>query len=147
MRTEKSTYSHCWASSSDGSAPISESSIPWAASIWNGEDLGYLYLHDGLWNGKQIVSKEWVKDSRNAYVAAGDSFQYGFKWWLYLLECKFVWMARGFGGQRLMVFPQEDLIAVFTGCEILNAPAPTKELVDRLLPAVKQTACPGQQEI
>jgi len=62
---------------------------------------------------------------------------------LYPLKEEFVWMARGFGGQRLMVFPEENLIAVFTGWEILKEPASTEDLVDRLLPAVKQTACPG----
>jgi hypothetical protein len=59
------------------------------------------------------------------------------------LKGKFVWMARGFGGQRLMVFPEENLIVVFTGWEILKDPAPTKDLIDRLLPAVKQTSCCG----
>ena len=114
-----------------------------------GEDLakiGYLYLHDGNWNGKQIVSKEWVKESLTPYIDAGSGrpgseFRYGFKWWLYPLNGRFVWMARGFGGQRLMVFPQENLIGVFTGWEILKDPAPTKELVDRLLTAVEQPAC------
>jgi len=121
----------------------------------NGGDLakiGYLYLHDGMWDGKQIVSKEWVKESLTPYIDTEgkssrtplqDRFQYGFKWWLYPRNEKFVWMARGFGGQRLMVFPEENLIAVFTGWEILKDPAPTKDLVDRLLPAVKQTACTG----
>ena len=110
----------------------------------NGEDLakiGYLYLHEGLWDGKQIVSKEWVKESLTPYIKAEENFQYGFKWWLYPLNGKFVWMAQGFGGQRLMVFPEENLIAVFTGWEILKDPAPTKDLVDRLLPAVKESAC------
>ncbi|HKU21942.1 MAG TPA: serine hydrolase [Terriglobales bacterium] len=110
----------------------------------NGEDLakiGYLYLHGGLWDGKQIVSKEWVMESLTPYIKAEENFQYGFKWWLYPLKGKFVWMAQGFGGQRLMVFPEEDLIAVFTGWEILKDPAPTKDLVDRLLPAVKESAC------
>jgi CubicO group peptidase (beta-lactamase class C family) len=117
-----------------------------------GEDLakiGYLYLHDGNWNGKQIVSKEWVKESLTPYIDAGSGrpgseFRYGFKWWLYPLNGRFVWMARGFGGQRLMVFPQENLIGVFTGWEILKDPAPTKELVDRLLTAVKRPACAAQ---
>jgi CubicO group peptidase (beta-lactamase class C family) len=117
-----------------------------------GEDLakiGYLYLHDGNWNGKQIVSKEWVKESLTPYIDAGSGrpgseFRYGFKWWLYPLNGRLVWMARGFGGQRLMVFPQENLIGVFTGWEILKDPAPTKELVDRLLTAVEQPACVAQ---
>ena len=112
----------------------------------SGEDLakiGYLYLHDGLWDGKQIVSKDWVKESLKPYIDAEEHFRYGFKWWLYPLNGKFVWMARGFGGQELMVFPEENLIVVFTGWEILKEPAPTKDLIDRLLPAMTQTACTG----
>src|SRR6516162_9799040 len=52
----------------------------------NGGDLakiGYLYLHDGLWDGKQIVSKEWVKQSLMPAIDTRAGFQYGFKWWLY----------------------------------------------------------------
>jgi len=111
-----------------------------------GEDLakiGYLYLHAGIWNGKQLVSKEWVKESLAPHVDAEENFKYGFKWWLYPMTGKYAWMARGFGGQWLMVFPDKSLIVVFTGWEILKDPAPTTDLVDRLLPAIKQEACPG----
>jgi len=110
----------------------------------NGGDLakiGYLYLQDGMWNGKQIVSKDWVEKSLTPYIHAGNIFQYGFKWWLYPRNGRFVWMGRGFGGQRLMVFPEEKLIAVFTGWEILKDAAGPKDLVDRLLAAVKPTVC------
>jgi CubicO group peptidase (beta-lactamase class C family) len=115
----------------------------------NGEDLakiGYLYLHGGMWEGKQIVSKEWVKESLTPYIDAregSEPFKYGFKWWLYPVGEKFVWMARGFGGQRLMVFPDENLIAVFTGWEIIKDDAPAGDLLKRLLPAVKATGCAG----
>ena len=54
-----------------------------------------------------------------------------------------MWMGRGFEGQRLMVLPDENLIAVFTGWEILKDPAPPKDLINRLLPAVKEAACAG----
>jgi len=117
----------------------------------NGDDLakiGYLYLHDGAWDGTQIVSKEWVRESLTPYIDAGDdgeNFKYGFQWWLYPVNGKFVWMARGFGGQRLMVFPEEDLIVVFTGWEILKDPASTDDLMKRLLPAVKPAACRNHQ--
>lgn len=106
--------------------------------------IGYLYLHQGMWDSKQIVSKQWVKESLTPYVDASEgseNFKYGFKWWLYPLGNKFVWMARGFGGQRLMVFPDENLIAVFTGWEIIKDDAPTADLVKRLLPALKATPC------
>jgi len=32
---------------------------------------------------------------------------------------------------------------VFTGWEILKDPAPMKDLINRLLPAVQQAACPA----
>ena len=115
----------------------------------NGEGLakiGYLYLNHGMWEGRQIVSKEWVKESLTPHISAGKDFKYGFKWWLYPLNGEYVWMGRGFGGQRLMVFPEENLIAVFTGWEIIKDPAPTKDLVSRLMPAVKRAACAGPEQ-
>ena len=36
------------------------------------------------------------------------------------LNRKYVWMGREFGGQRPMVFPAQNLFAVFTGWEIPN---------------------------
>jgi CubicO group peptidase (beta-lactamase class C family) len=114
----------------------------------SGEDLakiGYLYLQNGVWDGKQVVSKDWVTESITPHIAAsygtGEDFQYGFKWWLYPLHGNFVWLAWGFGGQKLMVFPEQGLIVVFTGWEILKDDAAPRDLVNRLLPAVKQSAC------
>ena len=51
-------------------------------------------------------------------------------------------MALGFGGQRLMVFPEEHLIVTFTGWEIVHDAAPTGDLVNRLLPAISMAKCP-----
>ena len=106
--------------------------------------LGYLYLHEGMWDGKQIVSKEWVKASVTPYITAEEGFKYGYKWWLLPQGSGYVWMARGFGGQRLMVFPEKDLILTFTGWEILKDPAGDRELVDRVLPAVILPSCRAQ---
>ena len=107
--------------------------------------IGYLYLRDGVWDGKQIVSQDWVKQSLTPFIDAEEGFKYGFKWWLLPRTDRqgFVWMARGFGGQRLMVFPEEDLIAVFTGWEILKDPAGDRDLVNRILPAVRAQTCAG----
>ncbi len=103
--------------------------------------LGYLFLHDGVWEGKQIVSKEWVKQSVTPAIDAEEGFKYGYKWWLLPRDGGYVWMARGFGGQRLMVFPENDLILTFTGWEILKDPAGDQELVNRVLPAVGSRNC------
>jgi hypothetical protein len=116
----------------------------------SGSDLakiGYLYLHDGMWDGKRIVSEEWVKQSLTPYVDTGwQGLKYGFKWWLYPLKegKQLVWMGIGFGGQRLMVFPDEQLIATFTGWDTLKDVAFDAQLADRVLSAVGDVQCSGK---
>jgi CubicO group peptidase (beta-lactamase class C family) len=115
----------------------------------SGSDLakiGYLYLHDGAWRGRRIVSKDWVRQSLMPYADTGwQGLKYGFKWWLYPRKAgQFVWMGIGFGGQRLMVFPDEQLIATFTGWDILQDPAVDAELANRLVPAILSARCPEQ---
>jgi len=114
-----------------------------------GEDLakiGYLYLHDGAWNGKQMVSKDWVAESVAPFIQAEEDYKYGYKWWLLPRKDsqQFVWMARGFGGQNLMVFPEEGLIATFTAWDILGTTDPEQEFVTRVLAAVRAKSCDAQ---
>jgi CubicO group peptidase (beta-lactamase class C family) len=114
----------------------------------SGSDLakiGYLYLHDGIWEGKQIVSKKWIAESLKGYIDAEGDYRYGYKWWLLKRtdSAGYVWMARGWGGQRMMVFPEEGVIVTFTGWNILGDPPGDKELVARLLPAIKTKTCEG----
>jgi CubicO group peptidase (beta-lactamase class C family) len=115
-----------------------------------GEDLAkiaYLYLHDGMWAGKRIVSRDWIKQSLTPFIDTGwQGLKYGFKWWLYPRKDggEFVWMGIGFGGQRLMVFPAEQLIATFTGWDIIQDPAVDAELATRLIPAVVDAKCPAR---
>jgi Beta-lactamase len=109
--------------------------------------IGYLYLHDGMWDGKQIVARAWVRESVAPFVQAEEDYKYGFKWWLLPRKDsqQFVWMARGFGGQELMVFPEEGLIVVFTGWDILGTTDPEHEFVSRVLSAVRAKSCGGDK--
>jgi len=115
----------------------------------NGSDLakiGYLYLQDGMWDGKRIVSSEWVKESVTPYFQTDEArFKYGFKWWLFKLpdSTEYVWMCRGFGGQNLLVFPKEDLIVTFTGWDILPNSTGKEPLPSDFLPAVRAKTCAG----
>jgi hypothetical protein len=52
-------------------------------------------------------------------------------------------MGIGFGGQRLMVFPTEQLIVTFTGWDILKDPAFDAELADRVAAAIVSPSCPN----
>lgn len=71
--------------------------------------LGYLYLNDGRWNGKQVVSPAWVKESTRTHTHEGDD-GYGYLWWIE----KGGFAARGSGGQFIFVMPQAKVVAVFT---------------------------------
>lgn len=113
----------------------------------NGSDLakiGYLYLHDGMWDGERIVSTEWVKESLTPYYQTDEArFMYGFKWWLAKLpdSSEYVWTCRGFGGQNLQVFPKEGLIVTFTAWDILPDSTGKEPVPSDFLAAVKAKTC------
>ena len=73
--------------------------------------LGYLYLHDGVWNGEQIVPADFIAAARTPHIEANTlASDYGYQWWI---EDN-TYMALGYGGQYILVSPEHDLIAVFT---------------------------------
>ena len=111
--------------------------------------IGYLYLRDGMWDGQRIVSSEWVKESLTPYFQTHtepdfkDGLKYGFKWWLFKLpdSKKYVWMARGFGGQDLMVFPDEGLIVASTMWDVLPSSSGKEPTPSDFLPLVRSKTC------
>jgi CubicO group peptidase (beta-lactamase class C family) len=79
--------------------------------------LGLLYLKDGKWNGKQVISKEWVEQSWAKHsVCAG--LDYGYLWWTRGVDANgtryFGKLAQGNGGQKLYVFKELNLITIIT---------------------------------
>jgi CubicO group peptidase (beta-lactamase class C family) len=103
--------------------------------------LGLLFLHDGDWKGRRIVSADWIKKSVTPRIGAGESFQYGYFWWLLPYSGKMAWVARGFGGQRLIVFPDEQLIVTSTAWHILDDTSIEFDVVKQLLPGVHAHRC------
>jgi CubicO group peptidase (beta-lactamase class C family) len=99
--------------------------------------LWYLFLQGGKWDGKQIVTPEWIKDSLTPHMDLGPNAKYGLKWWLYPYgpDNKYLaWSGNGFGGQRPLVLPEYDLVAVYTAWNVNPGPGmKTKEAIDRLV--------------
>jgi CubicO group peptidase (beta-lactamase class C family) len=109
--------------------------------------IGFLFLKNGMWEGRQIVPAEWVKASVVSAMSVEDEgrhWGYGFQWWLQpwgKSPGKFAWAARGFGGQELRVVPEYNLIVVLTGWGILpSAAEPRHDELERVIAAVKKTA-------
>ena len=86
---------------------------------------GYLYLHDGKWDEKQVLPKNWVKSTYNKPVdTIWPNFKYGFQWWLMPYgNNQISLLASGLGGQRMIILPELDIIAVFTGWNVYEIPA------------------------
>jgi CubicO group peptidase (beta-lactamase class C family) len=85
--------------------------------------LGYLYLNRGKWEGKSIVSADWVRaslQSRTKIAIAGGYADYGYYWWIYpelgLYE------AWGGSGQRIGIFPELGIVTVITSNNPEDAP-------------------------
>jgi len=75
--------------------------------------IGYLYLHNGLWEGKQVIPSSWVERAKEGKVSASFGCHYANLWWS--LPEKGAYMARGRHSQLILVLPKLDIVAAMTG--------------------------------
>jgi len=77
---------------------------------------GLLFLNDGVWNNKRLLSSEWIK---KAVTPSKPNINYGYMWWLNkkgkrhwegLSET--IFYAAGFGGNFIIVDKEQDLVIV-----------------------------------
>ena len=86
-----------------------------------------LFQHDGLWDGKRVVSSDWVKASIAPAVTVSEKsgVKYGYLWWLYPYakdDPRLAFGGSGFGGQLPIVVPDDDLVIVVNAWNILDEP-------------------------
>ena len=82
---------------------------------------GYLFLKNGLLNGGQIISDDWVKESTAKQIEVIDPVtdqhtqDYGYQWWRTFPTPTFnMFYAAGFGGQFIFVIPNLNMVVVMT---------------------------------
>lgn len=73
--------------------------------------IGFLFLHNGQWDGQQVVPADWVQEAVKPQVKANADESYGFGWWLE--EGQFT--ASGRGGNKIFVLPGIDVVLVSAG--------------------------------
>jgi CubicO group peptidase (beta-lactamase class C family) len=93
--------------------------------------IGRLYLHEGVWEGMQVVPAEWVGQSTQVGAipeAAWDSgyrrigiWNYGYQWWL-VSEEEGSCLANGKDGQYLYINPAKDIVILRLGWSTGNLP-------------------------
>jgi CubicO group peptidase (beta-lactamase class C family) len=89
------------------------------------EDLarfGYLFLRGGMWDGSQVVPREWVEaaTARRVDRVNPAGFGYGYQWWRLDRDGVDVWAGLGFGGQFLLVIPEYDLVGVVNSWNVFG---------------------------
>jgi CubicO group peptidase (beta-lactamase class C family) len=107
--------------------------------------LGQLYLNGGTWEGRRVVSEEWVRRSITPHANAREDTDYGYLWWLPTFHANgrdFKGYAMyGTGGNKVCVFPAEQLVVVVTtvNFRVAGAGALTDRLLtEHILPALEQ---------
>lgn len=80
--------------------------------------IGQLILNNGRWMGKQVVSEKWIEESTTPKTKI-TGIDFGYLWWNipFKLNEKVIVSktATGNGGQYIMILPEMDMVAVFTG--------------------------------
>lgn len=75
--------------------------------------IGLLFLNNGKWGDKQIISSSWISDSTKLYQDPRLlGMKYGYQWWV---NPSGFFSANGMFGQFIYVVPDKNLVAVFTG--------------------------------
>lgn len=75
--------------------------------------LGRLMLHQGNWQGEELLSKDWVEQSTQVDISNGSIWNYQYQWWLVSNEGDFT--AMGHLGQFVYIHPEDNLVIVRLG--------------------------------
>lgn len=110
--------------------------------------IGQLVLAEGAWRGRQLVSRNWIRDMTRAHSdIPGRNQRYGYLWWLDETRSPTVprtrlLLAWGNGGNFIVVMPELSAVYVSVGRRY-NQPQglePLHWLRDRILPAMDSAA-------
>lgn len=78
--------------------------------------IGKMVLDGGVYQGKRIVSEQWIQTSFQTYTRSNfNPYNYGYMWWkkpVGGVKVRFAW---GFGGQYIFIIPALNAVVVMTG--------------------------------
>ncbi len=103
------------------------------------QKFGNLFLNGGCWNGCQLISSKWIKQSFTPWIRSGENTygpDYGWYWWKDSWD--YYWTsfaAVGWKGQRIEVFPEQKMVVTMTA--IINDGSENKVFSDLIHNYVK----------
>lgn len=98
--------------------------------------VGQMWLDGGVWDGKQLVSKEWIAQMSSKHANGGD-YGYGYQVWM----CKYPGAVRADGalGQYVIVVPEKDVVIVLTEASFTNGKPQRGLIWDKFLPQLSDS--------
>jgi hypothetical protein len=88
--------------------------------------------------GGRVLSAEWISESTSSHIDTGQGAGYGYQWWV---RPSGAYEALGWGGQEILVFPQQDMVvAIMAGMRNAAWNGYDDLLNGYILPAVKSDA-------
>ena len=107
--------------------------------------IGNLFRRGGTGDGRQVISRDWIRESTIARTRSRFSRRrYGYGWWMRTLAGHPTYYAWGYGGQFIFVVPDLDAVIVATsspnpGAGRRNHRRELDELIDcDLVPAIRR---------
>jgi len=73
-------------------------------------------LNGGTYEGKRIISEQWLNTSLSSHVELGgeEGYAYGYSWWRFSVGAHQAISAFGYGGQLITLVPELNLVIVTT---------------------------------
>ena len=86
--------------------------------------LGKLYMHNGNWNGIQILDSSYAKEATSVVDLLDENgntnINYGYQFWMTNYKDIHIYYARGLLGQYVICIPEKDMIVVRLGRKFGN---------------------------
>jgi CubicO group peptidase (beta-lactamase class C family) len=113
-------------------------------------EIGFMYLNDGYYNGRQIVQAAWIEKATSLQISSNNEIpfltDYGYYWWLGTAHGYDFICANGFGGQFIFIVKDLDLVICsrsnFRGINSSQAGQNWYNILDviinQVLPAVRE---------
>ncbi len=105
--------------------------------------VGQMWLQGGVWEGKPLISKEWI-GQMSAKQADGGDYGYGFQTW----QCAYPTAVRADGalGQYVIVVPEKDVVIVLTEASFTNGKPQRGLIWNKFLPALSDEPLPASAD-
>ena len=72
--------------------------------------LSYLIMHEGAWEGRQLLHPDWFRKRMNNLIPADSDKNLAGSWQYRILNGKKNFVSRGEGGQFIVLYPEQDMV-------------------------------------